>query len=180
MLKRLTLVLAFALAACSGNDIKDFRAAEPKLDIREYFTGRLVAFGTVTNYKGEVTDRLFVEMDGSWQGNSGQLKEHFRYSDGTIEDRTWRLTVSDDGKLVTGKREDVIGEAKGEQEGNALFMKYTIKRSHKGDTAEEFTADDRFYLIDGPYLTNEIRLKKYGVTVSTVNLGFHRLNEFIN
>lgn len=179
MLKRLTLVLAFALAACSGNDIKDFRTAEPKLDIREYFTGRLVAFGTVTDYGGEVTDRLFVEMDGSWEGNNGLLKEHFRYSDGTTEDRTWQLTVSEDGKHVTGKREDVIGEAKGDLEGNALFMKYTIKRPHKGDIAE-LTADDRLYLIDGPYLVNEIRFKKFGVTVSTVNLGFHRLNEFIN
>ena len=177
MLKRLIVLTALALAACGQPDVKDFRTEEPKLDVRDYFKGQLVAFGTVTNYSGEITDRVFVEMTGSWEGNNGKLEEHFRYADGTTEDRTWLLQVSDDGKQVTGKREDVIGQAKGEQAGNALFMEYTLKRPHDGDTIE-LTADDRLYLIDGPYLVNEIRLKKYGVTVSTINLGFHRLNEF--
>lgn len=177
MLKRFVLVAALALAACGQPDVKDFRTAEPKLDIREYFNGRLVAFGTITDYAGEITDRVFVEMDGSWEGNNGTLKEHFRYADGTEEDRTWQLAVSEDGTKVTGKREDTIGGAKGEQAGNALFMEYKIKRPRDGDTIE-LDVDDRLYLIDGPYLVNEIRMKKYGVTVATVNLGFHRLNEF--
>lgn len=177
MLQRLTLIAMLALAACGQPDVKDFRTEQPKLDVREYFQGRLVAFGTVTDYAGEITDRVFVEMNGSWEGNTGTLEEHFRYADGTTEDHTWKLQVSDDGTQVTGTRGDVIGQAKGEQAGNALFMEYTMKRPHEGDTIE-VAVDDRLYLIDGPYLVNEIRLKKYGVTVSTINLGFHRLNEF--
>lgn len=177
MLKRLTVLALLAVASCGQPDVKDFRTEEPKLDVREYFKGRLIAFGTVTDYSGEITDRVFVEMNGAWEGNTGQLKEHFRYADGTTEDRTWNLQVSADGKQVKGTREDVIGEAKGEQAGNALFMEYTLKRKVDGSEME-LTADDRLYLIDGPYLVNEIRLKKFGVTVATFNLGFHRLNEF--
>lgn len=177
MLKRLTILALFAVAACGQPDVKDFRTEEPKLDVREYFKGHLVAFGTITDYSGEITDRVFVDMMGSWQGNQGQLKEHFRYADGTTEDRVWNLTVSADGTRVTGTREDVVGQAKGEQAGNALFMEYTLKRKVDGSLTE-LTADDRLYLIDGPYLVNEIRLKKYGIPVATVNLGFHRLNEF--
>lgn len=177
MIKRLTLFAVLALAACSQPDVKDFRTAEPKFDARDYFKGRLIAFGTVTDYSGEITDRVFVEMMGSWEGNNGTLEEHFRYADGVTEDRTWKLQVSEDGTRVRGTREDVVGEAKGEQAGNALFMEYTLNRKVDGDMTQ-LTADDRLYLIDGPYLVNEIRLKKFGVTVATVNLGFHRLNEF--
>lgn len=177
MLKRFLVLSLFALAACGQPDVKDFRTEEPKLDVRDYFKGHLVAFGTVTDYSGEITDRVFVDMMGSWEGNVGELKEHFRYADGTTEDRTWHLKVSDDGKHVTGTREDTVGEAKGEQAGNALFMEYKLKRKVDGKEME-LVADDRLYLIDGPYLVNEIRLKKFGVTVATVNLGFHRLNEF--
>lgn len=177
MLKRLILVATFALAACGQPDVKDFRTEEPKLDVREFFKGHVVAFGTITDYAGDITDRVFVDMDGQWEGNNGTLKEHFRYADGTTEDRTWKLQVNEDGIHVLGTREDVIGQAKGKQEGNALFMEYTLKRKVDGDEME-FTTDDRLYLIDPQYMINEIRLKKYGVTVATINLGFHRLNEF--
>lgn len=177
MLRRLTVFAVLALAACGQPDVKDFRAEQPKLDVRDYYKGRIIAFGTITDYAGKITDRVFVDMMGSWEGNNGILKEQFRYADGTTQERTWKLTVSDDGKQVTGTREDVIGKAKGEQAGNALFMEYTLKRKIDGEEME-LVADDRLYLIDGPYLVNEIRLKKYGVTVATMNLGFHRLNEF--
>lgn len=177
MLKRLSLVLVLAVAACGQPDMKDFRTAEPKLDAREFFKGHVVAFGTITDYAGDITDRVFVDMNGKWDGNNGTLEEHFRYADGTTEDRTWKLQVNDDGVHVRGTREDVIGEAKGKQEGNALFMEYTLKRKVDGDETE-LQADDRLYLIDPQYMINEIRFKKFGVTVATVNLGFHRLNEF--
>ncbi len=177
MLKRLTVFAILALTACGQPDVKDFRTAEPKLDVREYFKGRIMAFGTVTDYSGEITDRVFVEMNGTWEGNNGKLEEHFRYADGTTEDRTWNLQVSEDGQRVKGTREDVIGEANGAQAGNALFMEYKLKRKIDGSETE-LTADDRLYLIDPQYMINEIRLKKYGVTVATMNLGFHRLNEF--
>lgn len=177
MLKRWMVLAALTVAACGQPDVKEFSKVETKFDVRDYFNGRVVAFGTITDYKGKITDRVYVEMNGTWEGNNGKLEEHFRYADGSTEDRTWQLHVSDDGKQVRGTREDVIGEGKGEQAGNALFWEYKLKRKIDGEDTV-LTADDRLYLIDGPYLINEIRMKKYGITVATVNLGFHRLNEF--
>lgn len=177
MLKKLPLILAVALAACGQPDVKEFSKVETKFDVRDYFKGHVNAFGTVTDYKGNITDRVFVEMNGTWEGNKGKLEEHFRYGDGRTEDRTWQLQVSEDGTKVRGTREDTIGEMTGEQSGNALFMQYKMLRKVDGDDTE-LSVDDRLYLIDGPYLVNEIRFKKFGVTVATVNLGFHRLNEF--
>ncbi len=177
MLKHFALLAALTLAACGQPDIKEFSKADAKLDVREYFNGRINAFGTITDYKGAITDRVFVEMNGTWNGNKGKLEEHFRYGDGTTEDRTWQLEVSDDGTKLRGTREDTVGEMTGEQSGNAVFMKYTINRKVDGESME-LTVDDRLYLVENPYVINEIRLKKYGVTVSTINLGFHRLNEF--
>lgn len=177
MLKRLMVLAVLALAACGQPDVKEFKDVETKFDAREYFNGRVNAFGTISDYKGEIVNRVFVEMNGTWDGNKGKLEEHFRYGDGKTEDRTWLLEVSNDGTKIRGTREDTVGEMTGEQSGNALFMQYTLKREIDGEEME-LTVDDRLYLIDGPYLINEIRLKKFGVTVSTINLGFHRLNEF--
>ena len=95
------------LAGCAGPQITDYAAEKPVLDLRQYFTGTIDAYGIFTDRSGKVVKRFTVEMTCSWTGAPGQevgvLDEHFIYSDGTKDRRVWTLKRSPDGKYIDRK-----------------------------------------------------------------------------
>ena len=100
------------LAGCAGPQISDYAKEKPVLDMRQYFNGKIDAYGVFTDRSGKVIKRFTVVMDCSWTGPPGQevgvLDEAFTYSDGTKDRRIWTLTRSADGKY-TGTAADVLG-----------------------------------------------------------------------
>jgi len=165
--------LLLSVTGCASPGIEAYKNNGPTVDIREYFNGDLVAYGTVQDFTGKVLSRFTAKIHGSWQGNQGTLNEHFLFDDGKTEQRLWSFTLNDDGSFK-GTAHDVIGEAKGRQLGNAIFMDYTLKRTIDGREME-FTMDDRLYLIDNTYLMNQTKMKKFGITVAELNIGFHKV-----
>jgi len=161
------------LSGCASPGIEEYKDNAPRVDVREYLNGKLVAFGSITDFRGKVTDRFTAQLEGSWEGNKGTLKEDFTYDDGHKEQRIWSFTLTDDGR-ITGTAHDIIGEATGRQLGNAIFMEYVLERERNGSKMR-FTMDDRLYLIDETYLINHTRIKKFGITVATLDIGFHKL-----
>ena len=128
MLKTIALRLIFltsplCLAACSDG-LEAYRNNQPKLDIRQFYNGDLEAWGTVEDWKGEVTKRYTMQLHGSWQGREAQLHEIFHFDDGKTTERTWQLHVADDGEHFTGTTSDVIGTMRGRQIGDVLHMDF--------------------------------------------------------
>jgi hypothetical protein len=167
---------AVVFATACDPDISTYKAAEPKLDIREYFSGRLSGVGTVTDYTGEVTERFTIDADAKWEGNQGTLKETFRHADGREVERMWNLSVNDAG-LVRARATNVKGEAKGEQQGNALFLDYTLLETEAGQKVE-YDVADRFFLVDSIYLMNHGAMKRMGMPMKSWQISFHKLNEW--
>src|SRR5690606_8489835 len=121
------------LGACSAS-IEDYQAESPKLKLEEFFQGDLVAYGTVQDFKGKVTQRFRVEMQGSWDGNEGKLDEQFYYADGREQTRVWYLTKTAEN-TYEGRASDVEGVAVGTTAGNALNWVYTLNvELEDGDT----------------------------------------------
>lgn len=152
--------------------IDQYKAATPKADIRNYLNGSLVAFGNIQDITGRVVAQFTADIQASWQGNTGTMVELFTYDDGSTEQRTWHFSVNDDGSF-TGTAGDIIGEVKGEQQGNAIFARYILQRTINGRTLQ-FSMDDRLYQIDDTHLINQIRMRKFGVTVATLNIAFYK------
>ena len=50
------------LAGCAGPQITDYAAEKPVLDLRQYFTGTIDAYGIFTDRSGKVIKRFTVEM----------------------------------------------------------------------------------------------------------------------
>lgn len=71
----LALLLAFTLAGCASQDIRQYANEEPVLDLSTYFNGRLIAHGIFQNRSGQVVRRFVVEIDAQWEGNQGVLDE---------------------------------------------------------------------------------------------------------
>ena len=165
--------LLLSVTGCASPRINAYRDNTPKVDIRDYFNGKLTAYGTVQDITGKVVSRFTADINGSWDGDVGTLDENFIFEDGTEERRVWTLTLNPEDGTFIGTAHDVVGNADGQQMGNAIFMKYTLRRELNGSTYN-FTMDDRLYLINETLMMNQTKMKKFGITVAELNIAFYK------
>jgi Protein of unknown function (DUF3833) len=161
------------LSGCaSPPQVSDYAQEQPKLTLREYFNGPLVAHGLFTDRSGRVVKRFTVEMQARWQGAEGVLEEDFKYSDGTTQKRVWKLTDRGQGRYE-GRADDVVGVAQGQSGGNALNWRYTLALPVDGRVIH-VQFDDWMYLMDSHTLINKAAMSKWGIHLGEVTLVFHR------
>lgn len=171
-MKTTLIALAALLAGCASPDVQQYRAVTPVLDPAEYFIGVTDAWGMFQKRNGEVTKRFHVEITGSQQQDTLTLDEHFRYDDGSTQQRVWRLVRTGEGRW-RGTAADVKGEAQGETAGNALRWQYTLLLPVDG-TTYEMQFDDWMFLIDRCTMMNRASMRKFGVEFGQVTLTFRR------
>ena len=174
MNRRLALMAALSplLVACAGPQVSDYAAERPLLDLRNYFNGIVDAQGVFTDRSGRVVKRFTVVMNCQWQGDEGVLDEAFSYSDGTRQRRVWRLTHLGQGRF-SGRADDVVGTAQGQQSGNAFRWYYTLALPVDGRVIE-VQFDDWMYLMNERVMLNRARMSKFGITLGEVTLSFTR------
>ena len=158
------------LAGCASPQIADYAAEKPVLDMRQYFNGTIDAYGVFADRSGKVIKRFTVVMKCSWDGDTGVLDEDFTNSDGTKDRRVWTLKRGADGKY-TGTAADVLGEANGEEKGNAFRWGYTLKLPVDGKIVE-VQFDDWMYLMSDKVMLNKAVMSKFGFKLGEVTLSF--------
>ena len=167
----LALVTSAALlAGCASPQIADYTTEKPVLDMRQYFNGTLDAYGVFTDRSGKVVKRFTVVMTCTWQGDTGVLDEDFTNSDGSKDRRVWTLVRGADGKY-TGTAGDVLGQANGEEKGNAFRWGYTLKLPVDGKIIE-VQFDDWMYLMSDKVMLNKAVMSKFGFKLGEVTLSF--------
>jgi len=159
------------LAACASVDVTDYAREKPVFDLANWFSGTVDGWGMVQDRSGKVLQRFHVKLEGRPEGNRLTLVEDFEYSDGRKERKTWRLVK--DGDRYTGTREEVIGEGRGEQSGNAFNLRYVLRVEVDGRTWD-LDMDDWMYLIDEKTVLNRTRMSKFGVRVGDVTVAFRK------
>ena len=165
------IIIAFMLTGCSAR-IEEYRTMQPTLDLRDYFNGKITAWGQFQDRSGKVIKRFTVEMNGSWQGDEGKLEEYFTYDDGSKQTRIWYLTRLPDGRY-TGRADDVIGTANGIAAGPALKWEYTLALPVDGKTYH-VQFNDWMYLHDKQTLINQAVMSKFGIRLGNVTLFFRK------
>lgn len=169
------LLLVFScllLAGCASVSVEDYADEQPELDLLEYFSGPVEAWGMFQNRSGKVVTRFHVQIDSKREGDRLILDEHFSYSDGTTQRRVWTLTP-DGPKGWRGTAEDVVGEASGQLAGNAFRWRYTLSLPVDG-RVWEVHFDDWMYLMDEDTLINRASMRKFGIEWGQVTLFFRR------
>ena len=161
------------LAGCANQDLSQYRHEQPRLDLAQYFNGKVLAHGIFQDRSGQVVRRFTVDIEGKWQGNQGVIDEHFTYSDGKKERRVWHMTRHDDGRY-SGTADDVRDTAQGQTQGNALQWAYTLKLPVDG-TVYEVQFDDWMYLVDERVMLNRATMRKFGIRLGEVTLSFQKL-----
>lgn len=160
--------IIMAISGCSSHNVNVYEGNVPVMDLKEYFTGNIKAWGIVQNWKGEVIQRFDVEMNGQWEGDMGTLEEAFTYYDGKTQQRTWKIHKSD-ANNYEGKAGDIIGKAKGQTMGNAMRWAYKMDLP-VGDKTFRITFDDWMFRMNDGILINRSYLKKFGITVAELTL----------
>ena len=173
-MKRRLLLSAAASAAllggCASQDIDSYANEKPLLDLRQYFNGRLDAYGVFTDRSGAVVKRFDVVMQCAWSGDEGVLDETFSYSDGSTQKRIWHLTALPGGRF-TGRADDVVGVAQGQARGNAFHWTYTLALPVDG-RVYEVQFDDWMYLMADGVMLNKATMRKFGIYLGEVTLAF--------
>ena len=162
---------AFTLAGCATVDVVNYGAERPLLDLAEYFDGTVDGWGMFQDRSGQVVRRFTVRIDAKWDGNRGTLDEHFEYSDGTRENRVWKLVK--DGNRYTGTAGDVVGTATGAAAGNVLQWRYVLALPVDG-RVWNMDMDDWMFLMDERTMLNRTTMSKFGVRVGEVTLAFRK------
>jgi hypothetical protein len=164
------VALSLGLTACASPGIEQYRAEQPALDLKTYLNGRLDGWGMFQGRSGDVKKRFHVVIDAQWQGDTGVLDEHFKWSDGTTSRRVWTLVRQPDG-TYHGTADDVVGVAIGEVAGNALRWRYVMALPVDGQVYN-VDFDDWMFLIDDKVMLNRSYMSKWGFGLGQVTLSF--------
>lgn len=172
-MKRLMLLCCcILLISCGSASIDDYAAEQPVLDLKQFFSRPVQAWGMFQDRSGKVIKRFHVDINSREEGNRLILDEHFVYSDGSTQQRIWTLTPDGENRW-RGTADDVIGEAIGELAGNALRWRYQLNLP-VDDKTYVVTFDDWMYLMDENTLINRSEMLKFGVELGQVTLFFRR------
>lgn len=177
---RILSALAFlVLAACAGTpSLDEPKLSDRKLDLEEFFDGRLVAYGQFQDLFGTVRRRFEVEVVGDWDGERLRLVEDFVYEDGATERRVWILRKTGEDTWV-GSAPGVVGQATGEERGDTFNWQYTIdlpipSADGSVDTLRA-TFDDWMWLLSDDRLLNRAYMSRFGVRIGEVIITFEKL-----
>ncbi len=172
MSRYLLLATFLLLSACAATITpQDYAQEKPKLDLAQYFNGKVDGWGMVQDRSGKVIRRMVVEIDCRWEGNNGTLDESFQWSDGKTEKRVWKIRK--DGDRYIGSAGDVIGDANGVAAGNALQWNYVLKLP-EAQGGYEMNMDDWMWMIDDKTLSNRTTMSKFGVRFAEISIFFRK------
>ncbi|MFM2389462.1 MAG: hypothetical protein RLZZ437_1017 [Pseudomonadota bacterium] len=142
----------------------DLAATGPKFDLRHHLSGPIICEGIIYGPTGRVTSRFVADMVGTWDGNTGTLRERFHYDSGTVQDRVWTLHLSPDG-AIRAEAPDVVGTGTGQAAGSAVMMNYNIKLTPEAG-GHVLAVTDWMYLMENGTIMNRSQFSKFGITVA--------------
>jgi Protein of unknown function (DUF3833) len=158
------LVLRQRLASFRAQRPEDYADAGPAFDLTRYLSGPLVLEGVIHGPTGRVTSRFTADAYGHWQGNSGTLREVFRYDTGREQSREWQLTVTPEGR-IEGTAQDVVGLARGQAAGSAVVMHYRFRLPAESG-GHVLNVTDWMYLAPNGTIMNRSQFTKAGIMVA--------------
>jgi hypothetical protein len=160
------------LAGCAQTKIADFSGRDPTFTLEEYFEGYTTAYGMFEGrFSGKPPRQFVVDIMGTWQGDVFVLDEKFRFDDGEISERIWRIRKTGPG-TYEGEADDVIGVASGVSAGNALNWRYVLDLKISEDSSIHVSFDDWMLLSGDGVLLNKAVMSKFGVDLGTVTIAF--------
>lgn len=164
------VAMVLSVSACSVSiEGQDYENVSPTFSIRDFFDGKVKAWGIVQNRSGKIVQRFTVDIDGRIEDNVLVMDESFIYGvgEGPLQ-RTWKITQNPDGTF-TGNAGDIKGPATGIEHGNAFHFNYEMDLP-VDDTTYLVTFDDWFWAFDNTTMMNRSYIRKFGLVMAEVTI----------
>ena len=155
-------------------NIEKFKGSQPTFFLEDYFEGKTEAWGMFHDRFGNLKRTFKVDITGTIESNTLTLDEKFLYDDGEQDSRVWTIKILGNNQY-SGTASDVVGEAIGISEGNALNWKYKLNLK-VGDSTILVDFDDWMFLQDRNILMNRAEVKKWGLNIGVVSITFLKIN----
>jgi len=141
--------------------------------IEKDLLGETTARGQFSAING-VKRRFTAHLTGTRSGDTFTLAERFDYDDGEKDQKTWILKLLGGGKY-SGTREDVVGTARGWQDGKAFRLAYdVVLPGENGKEGLKVLFQDVMVLTGEGAVLNRASVGKFGFQVATVELKITR------
>jgi hypothetical protein len=168
----LAIAIATLLLGCNTMELQSFADRTPALKLEDYFDGRVEAWGMFVDRFGNVRREFKVDIQGTFDGETLELVEHFDFADGEKDTRIWRIAPMADGRYE-GRADDVVGVASGAVAGNALHWEYDVDMEISG-RSWQVHFDDWMFRQDDRTLINRATVSKFGFTLGEVIIFFRK------
>ena len=148
----------------AGQKPADYAEEDRDFDIREHLNGPIDCEGVIFGPTGRVSSRFVAEFDATWEGDKGVMSEHFSYDSGLEQDREWRLTLLEGGR-IHAEADDLVGQGTGQQTGSGVVLRYSIRLSESAG-GHVLDVVDWMYLMENGTIMNRSQFRKYGIKVA--------------
>jgi hypothetical protein len=167
-----TISAVLLAAACATRPPVPVAAAPKAFVVEQDLVGTSVARGEFRSITG-VRRGFTAQLTGAWDGRALTLVEEFAFDDGERDHKTWRLERIGPGRYA-GTREDVVGQARGFQDGAVFRLEYeVILPSSKGRGRTVRFRDVMAFNGNGDILNNAT-VGWWGLRVGSVTLTIQR------
>jgi len=167
--RNITLIASLAImSACATRPVASSQP-QATFTLTQDLVGKKVGRGSFSAIDGTYRE-FVVYMDGSWDGKVLTLVEDFEYLDGVKERKTWHFTALPNGEF-SGIREDVVGTARGFQDGKTFRLEYTMTiPKDDGTPGRKVSFKDVLVKQDDGTIRNEANVGFWGLKVGKVGL----------
>jgi len=152
----------FGFLAQKPSDYADY--GPEAFNLQRHLNGPLLCEGVIYGPTGRITSRFVGDFDVTWEGNSGVMAETFRYDNGEVQHREWRLTL-EEGGAIRALADDVVGEGRGQQSGPTVQLRYRIRLPEESG-GHVLSTVDWMYLAPNGTIVNRSQFRKYGIKVA--------------
>ncbi|MDE8344782.1 MAG: DUF3833 family protein [Acidocella sp.] len=162
------------LSGCTTMRVTDFAAGAPPMALEDYFPGPSTAYGIFIDRFGNVRNQFTVDCQGGWDGTTMTLVEHFHYvggANGQPTQRIWHFHRTGPHQWV-GTAGDVIGDAVGEDSGNAFHMTYQTDLHTSPTHTLRVQVSDWMFRQSQHVVINHTVISKAGITLGDVQIAF--------
>lgn len=168
----LLIGLAGLVAACATQPAAPRDIAESPIVIERDLAGANIARGEFRSITG-ARRRFTAELNGDWDGRVLTLVEEFAFEDGERDRKTWRLERLSSNEW-RGTREDVVGYARGYQDGRVFRLEYDLLVGAGNGGRRKVRFRDVLALQREGIVINVATVGWFGLRVGSVRLTMER------
>lgn len=150
--------------AFHGQTPEDYVDGFPAFDLRTHLTGDMVCDGVIFGPLGRVTSTFVADFRITWEGDVAVMDEHFRYNDGSTQQRQWTIKLGENNTFQT-IAVDVVRGGQGTLAGPAALMRYAIQLPEEAG-GHTLNTVDWMYLTPSGVIVNRSQFRKFGIKVA--------------